>query len=80
MVYILTPKELVLVKVLYYMPDNRLILNEFNWQTEDLWPSIPRVHQFLIYWKNYIEAPINIVEVASCRSPSWRAVATLEDL
>lgn len=71
--HLFTKQQLVLVKVLYYMPDHKLILNEFTWQTNDVWPQIPRVHQFLNYWREHIEAPINTVEVAAAYG-AWRSV------
>lgn len=80
MVHIFVTKQLVLVKVEYYIPDYRSILNEFSWQTEDIWPTIPRVHKFLNYWKEHIEAPINTVFVASSDSRNWRTVDSLKDL
>lgn len=58
------PKRLVLVGVRYYIPDYTNILNEFYWQTEDFIPDIPRVHQFLDFWKNNIEATIKEVVVS----------------
>jgi len=60
--YILIPRhEIVLVKIIYFMPDYRHLLNEFFYQLEDLVPDIPRVHHFLNHWKNNIEAPIREV-------------------
>jgi uncharacterized protein Usg len=77
MVHIFVTKQLVLVKVHYFMPDHRLILNEFCWQTDDIWPAIPRVHKFLNYWKEHIEAPINTVEVTTS-GRNWRSVESLK--
>lgn len=57
-------KELVLVGVWYYIPDYTHILQEFHWQTEDVLPDIPRVHQFLNYWKENIHATIKEVVVS----------------
>jgi len=65
MVLILKRKELVLVGVRYYVPDYTNILNEFYWQTEDIIPNIPRVHEFLEYWRKNIEATIKEVEVSN---------------
>lgn len=63
-------KKLVLVGVRYYIPDYTSILNEFYWQTEDFVPDIPRVHQFLDFWKNNIDATIKevVVSEASVRT------------
>ncbi len=43
------------------MPDYRHILQTFFWQTEDITPDIPRIHKFLNYWENNIEAKIKKV-------------------
>lgn len=61
---ILKRKELILVGVIYYLPDYKSLLNEFYCQFDDFVPDIPRVHEFLNYWKNNIEAPIKEVKVS----------------
>lgn len=58
-------KEYVLVCVRYYRLDYRNILQDFTWETEDYVPDIPRVHKFLNYWKDNIEATIKEVIVSS---------------
>ncbi len=65
MVIILRKPELVIVDIFYYMPDHELLLQEFLWQTEDTVPDIPRVHRFLNFWKNNIEATIQQVIVSN---------------
>lgn len=57
-------KALVTVDVFYYMPDRQLLINEFIWQTPDIVPEIPRVHEFLNYWHENIEAVIKEVLVS----------------
>jgi uncharacterized protein Usg len=57
-------KRIVMVGVLYYLPEHQHILQTFHWQTEDFVPDIPRVQQFLEYWKNNIEATIKEVVVS----------------
>ena len=66
-------KSIVTVDILYYMPDYSSILQEFIWQTEDIVPEIPRVHVFLNYWKNNIDATINRVFIMDNLNPNWRA-------
>ena len=61
---IIKRKELVLVGIIYYLPDYKSLLNEFYCQFDDIVPDIPRVHEFLNYWKNNIEAPIKEVKVS----------------
>jgi len=61
---IIKRKELILVGVIYYLPDYQSLLNEFYCQFDDIVPDIPRVHEFLNYWKNNIEAPIKEVKIS----------------
>jgi uncharacterized protein Usg len=65
---------IVFVGVTYYLPDYSHLVNEFYWQTEDVVPEIPRVHSFLNYWKNYVEATIKEVEVSSTYQGRYRNV------
>ncbi|MGE0596847.1 MAG: Usg family protein [Hyphomonadaceae bacterium] len=52
-------------EILYYMPDHPKLLQSFVWQTLDLAPRYPRLHQFLEYWRREIEAVIHSVQLAS---------------
>lgn len=70
---IIRPKYLVTVDVFYYIPDHPLLLQEFLWQTNDEWPSIPRVHRFLNYWHYNIDATINEVFV-QCSEGKWKYI------
>ena len=58
-------RELVIVNVNYWMPDYTNILQEFVWQTEDLVREIPRVHRFLNFWYENIDAVISEVQVST---------------
>ena len=62
---IIKRKELVLVGIIYYLPDYKSLLNEFYCQFDDIVPDIPRVHEFLNYWKNNIDAVIKKIEVST---------------
>lgn len=57
-------KVLVSLRVYYYMPDYRDLIQEFMWQTMDVKPKYPRVNKFLNYWKENIEAVIADIEMA----------------
>lgn len=48
----------VTVDIFYYMPDYNSLIQEFIWQTTDVKPDYPRVHKFLNYWKDNIDAII----------------------
>ena len=52
-------EQLTLIQVYYYMPDYPSVINEFTWQTIDLYPRFPRMNKFLTYWSENIEATIN---------------------
>ena len=55
---------IVTLNVLYWMPDYTHILQEFIWQTADIRPEYPRVHRFLNYWHENIEAVISEDNIA----------------
>lgn len=68
-------KVLVSLRVYYYMPDYRDLIQEFMWQTMDIKPKYPRVNKFLNYWKENIEAVIADVEMAEMdKKPKYRSV------
>jgi uncharacterized protein Usg len=48
----------VCVNVLYYLPDQKHLVNEFIWTTIDLKPKLPRVTRFIDYWHKEIDAKI----------------------
>lgn len=69
--------RLTTAEVLYYMPDHPDLIQSFLWQTYDLAPRFPRVHRFLNFWKDEIEAAIHSVRLASTAlvTPAeWRLV------
>ena len=45
------------------MPDPPDLIQEFIWQTDDITPELPRVHKFLNYWKENIDAALEALEV-----------------
>ena len=78
---IIRKKSLVPVDILYWMPDYENILQQFIWQTKDVVPDIPRVHKFLNYWNDNIDAVISEVKVADAIDNSYlpvKEVYTLE--
>jgi uncharacterized protein Usg len=68
---IIQPIDLVTVRVDYFLPDYPSLIEEFCWQTKDTWPDIPRVHRFLNYWYENIDAVINSVMVTHCIEREW---------
>jgi uncharacterized protein Usg len=57
--------RLATAEVVYYMPDHPSLLQSFVWQTLDLAPRYPRIHQFLEHWRHEIEAVIHSVRLAT---------------
>ena len=60
---IIIKNTIVTVNVFYWMPDYQHILQQFIWQTYDVKPEYPRVHNFLNYWHDNIEAVIEEIEI-----------------
>jgi len=52
------------LQIYYYLPDHPSIIQEFLWQCLDHQPEFPRIHQFLEYWRNHIEARIHTIYLA----------------
>ena len=69
---ILVKNTIVTINVLYWMPDYTHILQEFIWQTADISPEYPRVHRFLNYWHDNIEAVISEVNIADNYVTSYK--------
>ena len=69
---ILIRNTIVTLNVLYWMPDYTHILQEFIWQTADISPEYPRVHRFLNYWHDNIEAVISEVNIADNYVTSYK--------
>ena len=63
MLIVIRRKTLVTINVFYWMPDYENILQQFIWQTMDVKPKYPRVHRFLDYWHNNIDAVVNEIEI-----------------
>ena len=69
---LLVRNTIVTLNVLYWMPDYTHILQEFIWQTIDVRPEYPRVHRFLNYWHDNIEAVISEVNIADNYVTSYK--------
>ena len=76
-------KRLTTAEVIYYMPDHPSLLQRFMWQTLDLAPEYPRVHQFLEFWRREIDAVIhsvNVTCVGEVRAPRVRIAGVISRL
>lgn len=62
----LAGKRLTTAEILYYMPERPKLLQTFVWQTLDLAPDFPRMHRFLDFWRQEIDAVIHSVSI-SCQ-------------
>ena len=61
---IIKKKILVTLDIYYWMPDYENILQRFAWQTFDVKPKYPRIHRFLDYWHNNIDAIVNEIRIS----------------
>ena len=62
----------VTLNIFYWMPDYQNILQQFIWQTTDVRPEYPRVHRFLNYWHNNIEAVIEEINISDNYKTSYK--------
>lgn len=64
------------VCIYYYRPDFKNLLQEFHWATDDQDPHLPRVHRFLAYWKDNVDAVIREVLLTKSRGVErdWQRV------
>ena len=76
---IILKNTIVTVSVFYWMPDYRHVLQEFIWQTDDIRPEYPRVHKFLNYWHENIEAIIAEVRIADSYETKYKSVKGIID-
>ena len=74
LVMIIKRKSIVTLNILYWMPDHKNILQEFIWQTKDVKPEYPRVHKFLNFWHDNIDAVISEVMLCDEYETSYRPV------
>lgn len=72
--------RLTTAEVIYFLPDHPALLQRFLWQTTDVAPEFPRVHQFLQFWRREIEAVIHSVTVSAVGlvSPARLRIADFE--
>ncbi len=57
--------RLTMAEILYHMPDHPDLLQTFIWQTLDVAPRYPVLHEFLEFWERNIEGRLHSVRVAS---------------
>lgn len=56
--------RLTTAEIIYRMPDHLDLLQTYIWQSLDLAPSFPRLHEFLDFWEREIDGPLYAVKVA----------------
>lgn len=69
--------RLTLIDIYYYMPDHKSLVQEFIWQTLDLPPRFPRMHEFLEHWRRNIQAVIKEIFLSTTdgvRKPTFHKV------
>jgi uncharacterized protein Usg len=68
---------LTTAEISYWMPDHPSLIQLFVWQTYDVAPAFPVLHDFLDHWRREIEATLHSIRVAHqhlIRPAEWRAV------
>jgi uncharacterized protein Usg len=59
--------DLVTANILYHMPDRLWLLQTFVWQEYDEPPRLPRLHDFITFWRREIDGPLHSVTVTWSR-------------
>lgn len=70
---------LVTAQLLYYRPDHPDFLQSFIWQKVDLAPRLPKLHAFIDFWHQEIDAKLHSIEYALSgltRRDDWRHADT----
>ena len=55
---------LTTAQIVYHIPDNHSLLQEFIWQQFDVFPDFPALCKFLRFWEDKIEGPLHSTTVA----------------
>lgn len=58
---------LTTARIIYRLPDNPLLLQDYVWQDYDLFPQFPTLRKFLTFWETELEGPLHSVTVAHQR-------------
>lgn len=72
--------SLATAEILYHLPDHPRLVQVFIWQTLDEAPCFTRIRTFLDFWRNEIEATIEVVRIAHSallKPAEWRSLDEL---
>ena len=59
--------RLTTAEITYHLPDRPILLQTYLWQEYDLAPRFPRLHEFLDFWEQNLDGPVQSVRVASAK-------------
>ncbi|MDC9825101.1 protein usg [Devosia sp. ZB163] len=55
---------LTTAQIIYHVPDNYALLQDFLWQEYDVFPEFPTLRKFLAFWEDQIEGRLHSITVA----------------
>ncbi len=55
---------LTTANILYRLPDHPVLLQTYVWQSFDIAPLFPKLHDFLDFWHKKLDGPLHSVTVA----------------
>ena len=58
---------LTTARIIYRLPDNPLLLQDYVWQDYDMFPQFPTLRKFLAFWETKLDGPLHSVTVAHQR-------------
>lgn len=61
---IIKPRVLLTARIIYWLPDRCGLLQEFMLQHEDELPDLPRLWEFVQFWRTSVEGKLRRVEYA----------------
>ncbi len=59
--------RLATAEITYHLPDHPDLLQTYVWQDYDLVPRLPRLCEFLGFWRRSLDGPLHSVRVCSTR-------------
>ena len=65
-------RQPMLLRIIYYRPDHRWLLQQFCWECDDAPPLFVRVNKFLRHWREERLAVIESVTLMSRVNAGWR--------
>ncbi|GHA16452.1 protein usg [Devosia pacifica] len=71
---------LTTAEILYHLPDQPSLLQQYVWQEYDLAPKFPQLKSFLDFWSERLEGPLHSVRLSHRRLISPREFRAVDGM